>query len=71
MKNKIDKSNALDRMLDFASTSEWKEILWLWYSSTVTGSYLKESTRKERSEIKMAFELLNNLMDEIGRGKEK
>ncbi|MFZ8477627.1 hypothetical protein ACO1MN_15310, partial [Staphylococcus aureus] len=59
MKNKIDSSKAWDRILDFASTSEWKEILWLWYSTTVTGTYLKESTRRERTEIKMAFELFH------------
>lgn len=71
MKNKIDNSSAWNRILDFASTSEWKEILWLWYSSTVTGSYLKESTRKERAEIKMAFELLHSLMDELAQEKKK
>ncbi|MCA6438620.1 MAG: hypothetical protein ACRCSM_08295 [Sediminibacterium sp.] len=71
MKNKIDSSKAWDRILDFASTSEWKEILWLWYSTTVTGTYLKESTRRERTEIKMAFELFHALMEEIEQKKNK
>lgn len=71
MKKSIDNCTGWNRMLDFASAEEWKEILWLWYSSTVTGTYLKEATRKERSEIKMAFELLHALMDEIDREKNK
>jgi hypothetical protein len=67
MKKTNRETTALDAMLDYASAKEWKEILWLWYSSTVTGSYLKETTRSERSDIKVAYEFLHRLFNEINK----
>jgi hypothetical protein len=64
MKKKNRKATAWHALLNFANKNEWKDILWLWYSTTVTGSYLKETTRRERNDIKTAFELLSQFLQE-------
>jgi hypothetical protein len=64
MKKKNPNVTSWHAMLNFANKNEWKDILWLWYSTTVTGSYLKDTTRRERNDIKVAYELLSQFFQE-------
>lgn len=56
---------------DFAKPSEWQELLWLWFSATVTGNFPKEMSRKERETIVMTYEKLHEFIDQLGKIQEK
>lgn len=50
---------------DFAHLPEWEEMLWDWLKATVTGSYPKKLTYRERESVLIMYEKMKALLDAV------
>lgn len=64
--NKEESENpqqVLADLFDFAHLPELKQMLWDWLKTTVTGSYNKTLSNRERSTILLLYEYLDKLLE--------
>lgn len=50
-------------LFDFAHLPELKQMLWDWLKTTVTGSYNKTLSNRERTTILLLYEYLDKLLE--------
>jgi hypothetical protein len=53
----------LAELFDFAHLPELKKMLWNWLKTTVTGSYNKTLTNRERAAILLLYEYMEKLLE--------
>ncbi len=53
----------LTELFDFAHLPELKMLLWGWLKATVTGSYNKNLTNRERESILLLYEYMEKLLE--------
>ena len=53
----------LAELFDFAHLPELKNLLWEWLKATVTGSYNKTLSKRERASILLLYEYLQKLLE--------
>lgn len=58
-----DPALVIAELFDLARLPQVRSILWDWLKSTVTGSYPKSLSNKERTEIIMLYEKIEKLVE--------
>jgi len=53
----------IDELFDFAHLPDVRELLWEWLKTTVTGSYTKTLTAREREAIIILYEKMEKLVE--------
>ena len=53
----------LAELFDFAHLPELKQMLWEWLKTTVTGTYHKTLSSRERASILLLYEYLDKLLE--------
>ncbi len=57
-------ANEVAELLDFASTEEWKNLLWDWIKNTVSGSY-DQLSKKEKKNLIEVYEKMDEFFQKI------
>ncbi len=57
-------TNEITELLDFASAEEWKNLLWEWFKSTVSGSY-HQLSKKEKKNLIEVYEKMDEFIQKL------